>query len=143
MDIRDKIKERLSGKIIAWEEKSTRRIYFAVHKQDIVDTARVLFKELGLRFSTATAVDTPHGFEMLYHFSFDPAGEFYTVRVLLDDKRNPEIDAITPVFAGAEWVEREIWELMGINFVGHPNLKRLLLDDDWPHDDHPLRKEKS
>lgn len=140
MSIRDKIKEKLGAKIVAWEEKSTRRIYFTVKKEDIRETAEFLFRELSLRFSTASAVDTPQGFEMLYHFSFDPTGEFYSVRVLLADKLHPRIDAITPLFPGAEWVEREIWELMGIEFNGHPNLKRLLLDDDWPQGDYPLRK---
>jgi len=139
MDIKDKIKERLGKKIVAWEEKSTRRIYFTVKKEDIRETVEFLFRDLSLRFSTASALEVPLGFEILYHFSFDPAGEFYSLRVLLTDKLHPRIDAITPLFPGAEWVEREIWELMGIEFSGHPNLKRLLLSDDWPQNDYPLR----
>ena len=140
MNIRDKIKERLAGSIVSWDEKSTRRIYFTIKKEDLRETVEFMFRQLGLRFSTATAIDTPQGFELLYHFSWDPAGEFYTVKVLLTDKLHPRIDAITPIFPGAEWMEREIWELMGIDFAGHPNLKRLLLDDDWPKEDYPLRQ---
>lgn len=139
MDIRDKIKERLKSKILGWQENSSRRIYFNLDKKDVFETVRFLFKELGLRFSTASGVDTPEGFEILYHFSFDKAGEFYSVRVLIEDKDHPQIDSITPIFPGAEWVEREIWEMLGINFIGHPNLKRLLLADDWPQGDYPLR----
>lgn len=100
----------------------------------------MLYHQLGLRFATATATDLPQGFEMLYHFSFDPAGEFYSIRVLLEDKRHPKIASITPMFPAAEWIEREIWELVGIDFPGHPNLTRLLLDEDWPQKDYPLRR---
>ncbi len=60
-------------------------------------------------------------------------------RVMLEDKKNPQIDSITPIIQGAEWIEREMWELLGINFVGHPNLVHLLLMDDWPEGKFPLR----
>ena len=141
MEIKERIKEGLSNKIVSWDEKSGRRIYFSVKKEDIRDTVKFLFKELGLRFSIATGIDTPSGFEILYHFSFDELGIFYSVRVLIEDKKHPQIDSIAPIFPGAEWIEREIWEMLGINFVGHPNLKRLLLAEDWPQGDYPLRSE--
>jgi Ni,Fe-hydrogenase III component G len=139
MEIKEQIKEKLKDKIIDWQEKSPRRIYFTVKKEDIFETVRILFKSLGLRFSIATGIDLPEALEILYHFSFDKTGEFYSVRVLLEDKKHPAIDSIAPLFPGAEWIEREIWEMLGINFIGHPNLKRLLLSDDWPEGDYPLR----
>jgi Ni,Fe-hydrogenase III component G len=142
VDIKDRIKERLSNKIITWEEKSSRRIYFSIKKEDILETVKFLFKELGLRFSIASGIDTPSGFEILYHFSFDKAGQFYSVRVLLEDKKHPQIDSIATIFPGAEWIEREMWEMLGINFIGHPNLKRLLLSEDWPQGQYPLRHEQ-
>jgi NADH-quinone oxidoreductase subunit C len=141
MDVKDSIKERLGKKIINWEEKSLRRIYFSIKKEDIREVAKFLFKELGLRFSIASGIDTPEGFEIIYHFTFDKTGEFYSVRVLIEDKERPEIDSIAPVFAAAEWIEREIWEMLGINFVGHPDLKRLLLSEDWPESEYPLRQD--
>ena len=139
MDMRDKIKEGLGEKIKEWHEHSSKRIYFTLDKQDIFKATEFLFKELSLRFAIASGVDTPSGFEILYHFSFDKAGEFYSARVLIADKVHPEIDSIAPIFPGAEWIEREIWEMLGINFIGHPNLKRLLLSDDWPQGEYPLR----
>ncbi|MDD5432608.1 MAG: NADH-quinone oxidoreductase subunit C [Candidatus Omnitrophica bacterium] len=141
MEMKDRIKEGLGGKIVNWEEKRPHRIYFEVKKEDIFETVKFLFKNLGLRFSIATGMDNPDNFEMLYHFSFDKTGEFYSVRVFINDKEKAQIDSITPIFIGAEWIEREIWEMLGINFVGHPNLKKLLLDDDWPQGDYPLRKD--
>jgi len=142
MDMRDKIKEKLQDKIKDWLEPSIKRAYINIDKKDIFRVTQVLFKELQLRFITASAVDKPDFLEVVYHFSNDPAGEVYSVRVSLDDKIKPEIQSISPIFPGAEWIEREIWELFGINFIGHPNLKRLLLADDWPEGDYPLRNKK-
>ncbi|MFH1128370.1 MAG: NADH-quinone oxidoreductase subunit C [Candidatus Omnitrophota bacterium] len=139
MDIREKIKQKLDKRIIVWEEKSPRRIYFTIKKEDIFETVRFLFKDLGLRFSIATGTDMPQAIEILYHFSFDKTGEFYSVRTLIEDKIKPEIASITPIFPGAEWIEREIWEMLGIKFIGHPNLKRLLLAEDWPQGNYPMR----
>ncbi|MDI6641206.1 MAG: NADH-quinone oxidoreductase subunit C [Elusimicrobiota bacterium] len=47
---------------------------------------------------------------------------------------------MTPIIKGAEWIEREIWEMLGINFKNHPNLKRLLLATDFPEGIYPLRQ---
>jgi len=142
MDMRDRIKEKLQDKIKDWQEQSIKRIYFSIEKKDISKVAQVLFKELDLRFITASATDMPDYFEIIYHFSNDPAGEIYSARVLLEDKHRPEIQSITPLFPGAEWIEREIRELFGINFAGHPNPKNLLLSEDWPEGEYPLRNQK-
>ena len=141
MSIKEQIREKLGNKIINWYEHTPRRIYVSIKPQDLKETARILFKDLGLRFATATGIDTPAGIEILYHFSFDRSGEIFSLRVLIEDKKKPEIDSITPVFPAAEWIEREMWELLGVNFIGHPNLKHLLLIDDWPEGKYPLRHE--
>jgi NADH:ubiquinone oxidoreductase subunit C len=140
MDTHERIKERLGAKIIHWQEVNSRRVYFSINPDDILGVVKFLFKDLGLRFSIASGMDTPQGIEILYHFSHDARGVIYSVRVLIPDKKHPQIDAITPLFAGAEWIEREMWEMLGINFKGHPNLKRLLLADDWPQGNYPLRQ---
>ena len=57
------------------------------------------------------------------------------------DRDNPEIDSLAQVFHGANWIEREMHELLGIKFRGHPNLKRLLLSDQWPEGVYPLRQD--
>jgi NADH:ubiquinone oxidoreductase subunit C len=141
MDIREQLRERLGQSIIEWQEKSSRRIYFSVRKEDVFKAVEFLFKELGLRFSIASGVDTPAGFQILYHFSYDKTGEIFSLEAMIEDRAHPEIDSITPIFPGAEWIEREMWEMLGINFSGHPNLKRLLLADDWPEGKYPLRQD--
>jgi len=140
MSLLDEVKGRLKDKITDWYEHNPRRIYFTVDKKDIRETARVLFKDLGLRFATATGTDTPEGLEILYHFSFDKSGQMVSVRTFIEDKQNPEIDSLAVISEAFEWIEREIWEMLGIKFIGHPNLKRLLLAEDWPEGKYPLRQ---
>ena len=101
---------------------------------------KFLFDEIKLRFIIATGTDRRDGFEIPYHFSEDKTGNVVSIRVLLVDKQKPEIETISNVIKAAEWIEREMWELLGINFNGHPNLKHLLLRDDWPEKNYPLRQ---
>ncbi len=140
VDSKIQIKERLKDKITDWYEHQERRIYFTVPAGDICEIVNFLFKELGLRFNTASALDNSDNFEIVYFFSDDKIGQIFSIRVFIKDKKNPEIDSLAPQLKAAEWIEREIWELFGINFKGHPDLRHLLLADDWPKDEYPLRK---
>ncbi len=74
MPIQDEIKEKLKDRITDWYEHSPKRIYFSIKPQDIKNVASFLFRDLGIRFATASGQDTPKGFEILYHFSFDKTG---------------------------------------------------------------------
>lgn len=141
MLIIDALKDRLADKIIDWHEHSQRRIYISIKPQDIKEVVTCLFRDLGLRFAIASGIDTPAGIEILYHFSFDKTGQMFSLRVLIEDKHSPRIDSIAQIFPGAEWIEREMWEMLGVNFIGHPNLKRLLLAENWPQGKYPLRHE--
>jgi Ni,Fe-hydrogenase III component G len=135
-----RLKERLAGKIVGWQDKSARRIYLEVRPADVPESARILFRELAARFSIATGQDTPAALEVLYHWAFDQHGLFVTVRTKLD-RAKPELESIAGICKGAEWIEREMWELLGINFVNHPDLRHLLLADDWPAGKYPLRRD--
>jgi len=140
MQTTGKIREKLKDKIVDWYEHSPRRMYFSVAPAEIKEVAEFLFKDLGLRFCTASGIDTPSGFEILYHFSHDKTGIIYSVRVLIENREKPEIESITSIIIGAEWIEREMWELLGINFKNHPNLQHLVLSEDWPEGEYPLRQ---
>lgn len=142
VDVVSKIRDKFSDKIQKFEEKSMRRIYIDLKPEDIPAAAGFIFKDLGCRFTIATGIDKPCGIEILYHFSQDSSGKMINLRTVIADKKNPEIESLAPIIKGAEWIEREIWELLGVNFKGHPNLKHLLLIDDWPEGKYPLRKEK-
>ncbi len=139
MSVTEKIKQGLGEKVVDWNRYSPRRVYVTIRPEDLKEAALFLFKTCGLRLCIATGTDTPESIEISYHFSSDETGEIFSLRVHLTDKDNPELDSLTDVTTGANWIEREMWELLGVNFVGHPKLERLLLNEDWPEGKYPLR----
>jgi len=139
-EILAKIKEKFSWQILNIFEKSLRRAYIDLKPENIKEIVEFIFRRLRARFVIVSAVDTRNAIEILYHFSFDSVGKIITLRTKID-KENPEIESITPIIKGAEWIEREIYELLGVRFKNHPNLKRLLLAEDWPEGKYPLRRE--
>ena len=137
----ESLKNKFGERVKDVFEKSGKRIYATIEPKDIKEVAVYIFKEMGLRFNIASAVDSFDCFEILYHFADDPSGVILSVRVFLKDKSDPHIDSLTPSLKCVEWIEREMHELFGIEFDGHPNMKPLLLSDDWPKDSYPLRKD--
>jgi len=77
-------------------------------------------------------------FELNYHLVSIPRREKVRLRVRLGGS-DPVVDSLVPVWPGANWLEREIFDLFGIRFSGHPDLRRILLPDDW--EGHPLRRD--
>ena len=126
--------------LVAVEERSPSRFFVHADARRILEVLRFLFETLGARLATVSGVDVREGFEVLYHFCLDSDGAVVTVKTILD-KGNPVIDSVTPYIPGAEFIEREIHDLFGIEFKGHPKLERLILADDWPEGVYPLRKD--
>ena len=134
------LRQRFSEEIISVFEKSPKRVYIQIQPDAIVRLAQYLFKEIRARFIIASGVDGRNQMEILYHFNVEDIDLVISLRVTLP-KTKLEIPSLTSVFTAAHWIEREIHELLGINFVGHPQLKRLLLPEDWPEGVYPLRKD--
>jgi NADH-quinone oxidoreductase subunit C len=108
----------------------------------IVPVCRFLKQQQGfVRLADLTAVDwhpAEPRFEVVYHLhSFEGNRRLRLKCRLRADAA--EIDSVTPVWRSADWHEREVFDLFGIRFRGHPNLKRILMPDDW--EGHPLRKD--
>lgn len=80
-----------------------------------------------------------NGMEMVYHFCSTIHNHRLTIKVQLD-RDKPEVPTIIEQFPGANWYEREAWELFGINILGHPKLERFLLVEDWD-EGFPMRKD--
>ncbi len=140
--IKEEIKKKLNTRTSDWFLKNEKRIYFKlIDKSDLKDVISILYKDYELRFITASGVDNESNLEVIYHFSSDKTGEVFSLRVFLEDKEDPELDSVTSLFKSALWIEREINELLGIKFKGHPSMKHLLLKDDWPEGKYPLRKD--
>lgn len=81
--------------------------------------------------------DEQHQFSVVYHLHNWVENVRVRVRTFLTE--NPEVDTITDLFLTANWMERETWDFYGINFKGHPQLKRILNMDEMVS--HPMRKE--
>jgi NADH-quinone oxidoreductase subunit C len=92
-------------------------------------------------FEDMTAVDwypSVPRFQLSYHILSHTYKERIRLRVLVDEA-DPSVESITPVWPGANYYEREVFDLFGIRFEGHPNLRRILMPDDWKG--YPLRKD--
>ena len=77
-------------------------------------------------------------FAVVYHlFSLEHKHRLRLVVPL--DESDAEVDSLTPLWAGANWLEREVWDMFGVRFRGHPDLKRILMYDEF--EGHPLRKD--
>lgn len=134
------LKENLGDRIKEMKIHNNRRIYVTVDKKDIKDCTKIIFKDLNARYIIASGIENFDNFEVLYHFGFDKEGAIVSIRTYLD-KEKPEIESITDIIPGISYIEREMWELLGINFTGHLELKHFLLRDDWEKGNYPLRKE--
>ena len=90
------------------------------------------------RMENATAVDWKDRFEMVYHLFSPVHMHWLTVKVTLPHDA-PVVPSATAVFPGVEFEEREVYDLMGITFTGHPDLRRVFHHEDFVG--HPLRKD--
>lgn len=86
-----------------------------------------------------TAVDRKDGFHIVYNLTSSVFRHSVMLRVILADKVNPSIPTVSDVWKAAEYYEREIFDLFGIRFDNHPDLRRIFLEDDWIG--YPLRKD--
>ncbi|MFD1770909.1 NADH-quinone oxidoreductase subunit C [Sphingobacterium suaedae] len=119
-----------------------------VQARKLLKIAQFLRDTEGLYFdflSNISAVDyfPEDKFTVVYHIASLPYQTRLTLKVeLIQDRRSellPEVESVSTVWRTAEWHEREAFDLMGIFFTGHPDLRRILLPDDWQG--YPLRKD--
>lgn len=140
MDIIKILREKFSDRIKNVRIHSDCRIYIEIDKKNLLDVVHLIFNDMDARFVTASGVDNLDSMEILYHFSIDSEDVIISLRVLLD-RENPVVESLSSVVKGAINIEREMYELLGIKFLNHPNLKRLLIAEEYPEDVYPLRKD--
>jgi NADH-quinone oxidoreductase subunit C len=96
--------------------------------------------DLGMDFlSSITGVDYVESFEVVYHLTSLTHNHSLVLKTTLYDRDDVELPSVMSVWKGADLQEREVWDLMGIGFTGHPNMKRILTWEGFPG--HPLRKD--
>lgn len=133
------IRELLGDRVLDAKVQRLRSIFVTVRAQDYKESIRELAEKYGItHVSTITGADSGQTIDVMPHLSC--AGVKITFKAAIP-KTFAEIETLTDVFPGAVMYEREVHDLLGVKFKGHPNLARLLLSDDWPGDVYPLRKE--
>ena len=139
-ELESKLSE-IKDKVLSIEKTSENRIYLPCEAQNSFAVSKFLLGDVGCRFVIATCIDSDDCYEILYHFSYDQTGCVISVKAFIRDRENPSIESIAPLLPAAEWIEREMHDVFGVDFKNHPNLERLILADDWPDGVYPQRKE--
>ena len=135
----EEISNHISDSVVSSDDNS---VY--ISREKIYEVLKFLKETSGFSFdllSSITAVDYIDHFEVVYQLKSLITLSKATIKVKLGFGREdqPEIDSAYNLWKGADFQEREVFDLMGIHFVNHPNLKRILLWDGFPG--HPLRKD--
>jgi NADH-quinone oxidoreductase subunit C len=86
-----------------------------------------------------TGVDWPDKLSVVYHLTSTKLNHTIVLKSFISDRKNPDIDSVCDIWKTAEYHEREIFDLFGIRFNNHPDMRRLFLEDDWIG--YPLRKD--
>jgi NADH-quinone oxidoreductase subunit C len=134
------VAERLSSAVPGAVRDST-SAYVVLEPERALEAMRVIRddEQLDGKFLTQMcSVDLITRIDVVYHFSSLVQNHMFQVRIPADHEQ-PEVPSITPLWAGARLQEREVYDLMGVYFAGHQDLKRLFLWDQFPG--HPLRKD--
>jgi Ni,Fe-hydrogenase III component G len=135
----DKIKAILGDRALELTHPGPRRIFLKVDPKDLTAVMSALRKELEFTFvSTITGLDAGENFEILYHLA--NAATNLNVRTAVP-KSHPHVDSICAVIPGAVLYERELQDMFGLVIDNIPDGRTLILPDDWPAGQYPLRKD--
>lgn len=132
------LKQEIGGRLISEVKfQSAHRIFLRVPYNNLRQTIMFFKRNSFFQITAISGTQTDDkSIELLYHL--DKAGTLVTIRVLLPPRQD-SIPTITDIISGASLYEREIHDLFGIKFEGHPDLSKLVLPDEWKNDSYPLR----
>jgi NADH-quinone oxidoreductase subunit C len=137
IDAAERIRARFPDAVVESND-----VWVTVQPDQAIEVGRFLRDDPGCAFEMATnvtAVDWEEYFEVVYHLQSISRNEIMTLKMRVEDRENPEVPSLTSVWYGAHLQETEIYDLFGIRFTGHPNLRRLFLWDGFAG--WPLRKD--
>ena len=137
----NKIKEKFGDQVLSQKE-FRKEFTLLVEADAIVAICRFAKESLGFNFladlSSVDHMGTDPRFEVVYELYSIEDCISLRLKVQVGEDQ-PAVASVSGVWATADWHEREVWDLMGIRFVGHPDLRRILMWEGYPH--HPLRKD--
>ncbi|MFV2013958.1 MAG: NADH-quinone oxidoreductase subunit C [Candidatus Heimdallarchaeota archaeon] len=115
------------------------RLNVSIDKNKLLELANYVKHELGFSHpNMCTGVDTKDHIEVLWHLGNAVDNVIIILRTLTD-RDGSDVPSLTTVWKGMNWHERETFDLVGVNFIDHPDLRRLLLPENW--EGHPLRED--
>ncbi len=136
-EIAAKLEEKFPGSVVESGLNS-----LLVKSESLLDVTAFLKVTPGLEFdylTVITSVDYRDYFELVYQLTSIKHNHSLVVKTRCYERENPTLPSVVNLWRGADFQEREIYDLMGISFAGHPNLKRIFLWEGFPG--HPLRKD--
>ena len=136
-EVASQLEEKSPGSIV-----ESNQDYLVVENDSLPEVASFLKDTPGLDFdylNCITAIDYYEYFEVVYQLSSLEHNHSLVVKARCYDRENPVLPSVVGLWQGADFQEREIYDLMGISFEGHPNMKRIFLWDGFQG--HPLRKD--
>jgi NADH-quinone oxidoreductase subunit C len=137
-EVLDSIKDKLSKFILDSKVQRERRLLMSIKGGDLIPVCETLY-DMGFdHLSSISGVEYEDRFEVVYHLWSYSNNNLLTLKAELP-KDSPRIASLTSIWRSANWHERETYDLMGIVFEGHPDLRRILNVDDF--EGHPLRKD--
>ncbi len=129
---------QITGKEVAPRSMKGDYLGIEVDRSNLVAVCRFLRDQLGFdMLSCISGVDMLDHLETVYHLRSLTRKQLLQIKVRLDHEK-PEVDSVVSVWPTANWLERETYDMFGIRFAGHPDLRRMLLDDDF--EGYPLLK---
>ena len=135
----ENIRNQFPGDVKDTSVIKDKRMLADINPGAIINISEYLIKNLGFRFIIASAFHTKAGIEIMYHFSDDESGNILNVHVVLPVEK-PEIDSLANMIPGANWIEREMHEILGITFKNHPEPEKLISEGNWAEGVYPYRK---
>jgi NADH-quinone oxidoreductase subunit C len=141
-DIRNRLAAKF-GERIGELAPAQKDAFLVIQPADLVDLCRYLKDDPETAFDclmNLSAIDWPkkNQIEVVYHLWSYVKRHAFVLKIGLD-REKPEVASLEPVWKAADWLEREQYDLLGVVFTGHPDLRRIMLPDDWIG--HPLRKD--
>ncbi|MFO8235820.1 MAG: NADH-quinone oxidoreductase subunit C [Bacteroidales bacterium] len=135
----ENIKNQFPAEVIEAKTLREKRVNVQIKPESLTKVVEYLYKNLMYRFIIASAFQSKHGFEILYHFSDDKSGNIINLHVILPEDK-PEIESLANMLSGTNWIEREMHEILGITFLNHPEPEKLISDGNWAEGVYPYRK---
>jgi NADH/F420H2 dehydrogenase subunit C len=136
-DLAERLEQALADSMEEWSDSAV-----WVKPNRIAEVAQFLRDDPSLDFqllNSITAVDFVEYFEVIYHLTSLSQQHTAIVKAKVYGRESPSLPSVYHVWRGADFQEREIWDLMGVRFEGHPNMKRIMLWEGF--EGHPLRRD--